>query len=258
MGHRRAVIYALVSIIVGLTLSPGFSAARASEDQLPDLIALPPSGVFIGPPNQSYDPLDPRTPMQNDLKFTVDIPNAGQWAVDIQAIKPGPEPLSLEGEQCVAWVNRWVCSQRESVGPLVWHQQHLHWHFNNFALYELRRLNPDRTPDMSEQGLVSNGSKASFCLEDTLNYSNQPITDSPPSYETCTATRQGISPGWLDEYDNTLPGQELPIIGVPDGDYALVITVNPDRTLFESNYNDNTAYAIVRIEQQGTVAEVVP
>ena len=53
---------------------------------------------------------------------------------------------------------------------------------------------------------------------------------------------QGISPGWIDQYNQAVEGQELNITDVPPGIYYLVSTSNPEQNLIESNYTNNTAW----------------
>jgi hypothetical protein len=62
-----------------------------------------------------------------------------------------------------------------------------------------------------------------------------------------TTLREGISVGYGDDYDAHLEGQEIDITGLPPGRYLLVHTVNPDRSLAELSYENNTSRALIRI-----------
>jgi hypothetical protein len=53
--------------------------------------------------------------------------------------------------------------------------------------------------------------------------------------------REGISVGWGDDYKAFLEGQDLPLDGVPAGQYLLVHRVNADGHLRESSYANNAA-----------------
>ena len=62
-----------------------------------------------------------------------------------------------------------------------------------------------------------------------------------------TELREGISVGWGDDYDAHLEGQEIDISDLPAGRYVLVHTVNPDHSLAELTYRNNTSRAPIRI-----------
>ena len=69
------------------------------------------------------------------------------------------------------------------------------------------------------------------------------------TYFQCGNERQGISPGWVDQYHQATPGQELDITGVPPGDYYLVSTSNPDGNFIETDTTNNTAWVRFRLER---------
>lgn len=58
---------------------------------------------------------------------------------------------------------------------------------------------------------------------------------------------QGISVGWADLYKSDLSGQFIGIGGVPDGDYCLVCTVDPNDRIKETDETDNEARLLIRI-----------
>lgn len=109
---------------------------------------------------------------------------------------------------------------------------HQHFHFESYAYYELRKL--DGT-------VVAPGRKQAFCL---LDYS--PLgDDSKESQYDCGY--QGISAGWSDIYDDYLPCQWVDITDVPPGEYDLVVKLNHQRVLAESNYDNNEVSVRVQI-----------
>jgi hypothetical protein len=107
-----------------------------------------------------------------------------------------------------------------------WNTCHQHWHYLNFANYQLKRL--DGT-------VVANGHKTSFCLLDVSQ-----ITPGAPS-EGFTCNNQGISIGWADVYASALDCQWIDVTGVPPGQYMLTVELNPNRLIEESDYTNNTA-----------------
>jgi hypothetical protein len=157
--------------------------------------------------------------------------------------------------QCISWTATYVCRERAIVGGFVWHDEHKHFHYQDFAKYELRRLAADGRPDYSSAGLVGASEKVSFCLVDSEPLALPP---SPTAYPpVCTATRQGVSPGWTDIYSNDLPGQQLSLDGLTDGRYALVITIDPPGRLYDSDRSNNRIEATVEIGGNLTTATVV-
>ncbi len=111
---------------------------------------------------------------------------------------------------------------------------HGHYHFKGFARYRLLDL---------EGTEVATGKKVSFCLLDLSRW--DPKANNAARFN---CDEQGIQAGWADIYDSGLPGQWIDITEVPPGTYILEITMNPDRILEESNYENNAASVQVVIE----------
>lgn len=199
-----------------------------------EIIFDEPSGTFLfGPPK---------------LRFDTMAQNRGAVAVDIQSEDVTNEE-NPPASQCVAWTAT-VCRERRIVGNFEIHPDHGHIHFGDFAKYELRRLLADDSPDMSATGLVGVSDKVSFCLIDVEKIRDDAVPVA--TYTTCNAYREGISPGWSDVYGADLEGQEFPLDGVTDGRYAIVVNMNYDNGLFESDYSNNRVTAIVRMANLGT------
>lgn len=108
---------------------------------------------------------------------------------------------------------------------------HAHFHFRNYATYELIRINPDGTP----AGTPVQSRKRGFCMLDTTPSKSD---QSPPKgryYMNCGNLtihgNQGISTGFGDEYVKSLPGQLFllsdPNEPVAPGLYIIRITANP-------------------------------
>lgn len=107
---------------------------------------------------------------------------------------------------------------------------HEHFHFRNYALYQL--IDP-------QTGKVWKAAKAGFCMLDT-DPNPAWLGGNPPrngTYRSCgTLTipgNQGITHGWSDTYRFFLGGQYFVLDGgdgqppVPPGDYIIRITANP-------------------------------
>jgi hypothetical protein len=127
-------------------------------------------------------------------------------------------------------------------GCMVDHPTHHHWHFEAMAGYRLIDPGPRRH-------VVSARPKVSFCLRD-----NQPIPGTRPRqrrafFGECGRNLvQGISPGWVDLYDASLPGQSLRLPRrMPNGVYCLVLRADAHDQLVETNENNNARARPVRI-----------
>lgn len=239
----------LGTILVALaTLGPPGSvqaghAKNSDPTQLPNLVPLPPYEVQIAPADDG---------LSTALRFTAATANRGAYALDLLAVRTGAQ--TADAHQCTEWATHRVCLTRENVGEFIWREEHNHYHFEDFALYELRRLDDEGGVDMSEEGLVAGGEKASFCLIDYERDgpASHPLYQQPYAvyWYACLTNvgYQGISPGWRDAYGAYLPGQQIVIDGVEPGTYALVQTADPDDRLLESDETDNVAFQEVQIE----------
>jgi len=87
---------------------------------------------------------------------------------------------------------------------------HGHYHIRDFSIYELVNLGGD---------VVVAGEKQGFCFEDSFKYGSNESNGYNCDY-------QGITSGWGDWYYKQLAGQWIDITGVPEGDYAVRVTIN--------------------------------
>lgn len=151
------------------------------------------------------------------VHFTLSTFNEG--TADLVLGDPGcPDCLQFPGPTCTNEL--FECS------PLAGHG---HAHFSKYALYELLP-SPDTTA-------VATGHKQGFCLEDTI--CENPVYD---------CGYQGLSLGCKDVYPPIVLGcQYVDATGLPGGRYLLRATVNYERILAESNYDNNVAERLVEV-----------
>lgn len=145
---------------------------------------------------------------------------------------------------------------------------HKHFHFRNYAKYELLRVNPD-----GSYGSPVQSRKRGFCMLDTTPNQNGNTSPRPRYYSNCGNLtihgNQGISTGWGDEYVKALPGQLFlltdPNEPVAPGKYVIRVTANPAFTaqngevcpvkdpqgfchmFAESNYANNVGQVLIEI-----------
>jgi hypothetical protein len=126
---------------------------------------------------------------------------------------------------------------------------HDHWHFEGFSIFELYSAD-GRT-------LIASSDKQSFCMMDTARLisppPNSPLT---PAYPECDPVVQGLSVGWADIYDVTLPGQQIDIQSLPDGRYLVRQTADPINNILEKDETNNVMTYIVEVT--GTRIVIVP
>ena len=130
---------------------------------------------------------------------------------------------------------------KQLAGCSLFHVEHNHWHFEEFARYRLVKPKTGRVMAASE--------KVSFCVRDSIRF-DATVPGSPGSlhYGECTQDSvTGLSIGWADYYGSTLPGQELDIRGLPDGRYCLRNEADPGGRLAESDEGNNGRSTSVRI-----------
>ena len=192
------------------------------------------------------------------LRFSNTVWNAGEG------------PLELRGETVSA--QRTKVYQRiydetsafseQVVGEFIFHPAHNHWHFENFAEYELW------TKAEYDTWIASNrvrgqaqkrGSKTIFCMMDTAKVQNLPGSPSTKAYSSCGQILQGISVGWGDTYGYNLPEQwiDLGTSKLTDGTYVLRSVVDHKNTLIESSSNtdiresheDNEAITVFQVRK---------
>jgi hypothetical protein len=126
----------------------------------------------------------------------------------------------------------------------VWSAGHGHYHlrdFNEFLLFN------------AHGALATIGYKQAFCAIDIERIA--PSASANARFANCN-TDQGISSGWADVYDSSLPCQYIVIDAVPDGDYTLQSTTNAKHTVSESCFGDNTEWTGLRIA--GNSVNVIP
>jgi hypothetical protein len=116
---------------------------------------------------------------------------------------------------------------------------HNHFHFNGYARYEL--VDPAGV-------IVAVGHKQAFCLLDSLSVG----LPGAPAEGRYHCGFQGLTRGFADIYDSSLDCQWVDITDVPNGDYLLRISINPDHVIPESNFDNNT------VEVPVTVAPPAP
>lgn len=125
-----------------------------------------------------------------------------------------------------------------------WDPCHGHFHFEDYADYDLI--------DVMSGGALPIGTKNGFCVMDLETWDPELAVN---GCETFDCRNQGIGAGCSDVYDAALQCQWIDITGIPNGQYDLRVTTNPEQTLSELDYTNNSA--TVRIEISDTEVVLV-
>jgi hypothetical protein len=119
---------------------------------------------------------------------------------------------------------------------------HDHWHFEQFAKYQL--LNAGKK-------LVVRSQKVGFCIapSDSVDMLLPGAVWQVPfigfggqcGSSTALWVREMLPLGWGDTYLQFLAGQAFDITGLPNGTYYLEVIANPEHVLHETDYGNNVS-----------------
>ncbi len=273
------VTTAAIVVVAALAIRPDASAGGSPVPLLPDLKELPPADISVcqNPPDASASvpgkcPGDSLSDHQArwQLNFSSAVDNVGRGPVIVDGSKSNPDSsVAMAASQAVRLSNgRIVTGYRRNVGSIYFDRPHSHWHLRDFELYELHR--------MADYAPVGPSQKSGFCLGDRYNSDyalrlpGEPLASDPAhrmldgdcglmdlaNKERYTSIREGINPGWGDNYDAYVEGQFIAIdpATVPSGDYVITHRVNSTRAnasthpLVESDYTNDAASTAVHIK----------
>ena len=220
---RRFTLCAITSLMM---------MAREGNAQVvelkPNLVALPASELSVV--------IDSATSRPN-LRFSTMSWNNGTGPLELGAGAIDLNQLTRKVYQRV-YLNDGTFNDYLA-GDFVYHPEHAHFHFEDYALY---RLVPVNAPGASER----QSAKTTFCVMDTNKMPNVP-GPAFAVYATCGAEIQGMSIGWADRYGAHLAGQSFDVTNSPDGDYDLIINIDPRLRILESNESDNSSCVRIRL-----------
>jgi hypothetical protein len=174
---------------------------------------------------------------QKLLRFSNAVPNTGGGPLEVYGtVQPDGTTFAYQR----VWNDNGTFSDYHA-GTFVFagHQDHNHWHFADFADYDLRAV----TASQGVGVLVTTSQKVTFCLMDVTRY------DPAAGSSRYRCSKQGITVGWADVYEKTLEGQWIDITRVPDGTYWLESVADPADRLRETNDANNTSRVRIQIDK---------
>jgi hypothetical protein len=191
------------------------------------------------------------------FQYTHDTFNAGPGPLIIQP-QYNAASGTYDGTQYLYTLSPsgvWSIAQTVPIaGEFFWHAVHGHFHFPlvSFGLYQV-------APDGSPGAAVVISPKVGFCIADSFIY--DPSLPNAGAFSnligSCSdpTSLRGLSIGAVDEYDQSDPGQSIPIDGVADGTYWFRAIADPQNFLTEADKTNNETDVLVKIT--GTTVQVL-
>lgn len=226
------------------------------------------------------------------LRVSVSTPNVGAGPLEVRAtttavcgtdtfynvsssfVCPNGQPLKQIINQRVYVKNGNAMTFFDRfAGSMTYHPSHSHMHVDDWGIYTLRTATAD--PNPLNWPVVGTGSKLAFCLMDygscstynghctdtngnTLTNSNFPNFGLGGGSYGCSPSVQGISSGYTDIYYQSLDGMWINLPpGLCNGQYWMVIQLDPYNYFLESNENNNVLAVPVTLTQQGGSTPVI-
>ncbi|MFI1822283.1 lysyl oxidase family protein [Lentzea sp. NPDC020367] len=281
MGSGRRWSAAALTLALALTLA---QPAGADEPLLPDLRQAPVgcAGGYGGDPSLCRDwdvclVADAQAPNGEcvtsgeiravRIRFTTAMDNVGEGPLMLHGRRPDRTSDEMSVRQAFQTsrggpIPGTYDDARRATATSMYYEPtptHLHWHLMGFARMQLR------TP--GGRTVVADR-KNGFCLGDRYrNADAGPLPDaaSPEGQlaerlkkSNCgrndpdaTEMFEGISAGSGDDYRKGVDFQWLDLTNVTSGTYDLVNTVNSDRTLVESRYDNNSSSISLSVQWPG-------
>ena len=238
----KRIVLVLTLALAAAALSGFATSAQAGDPgtaHLPDLVTQTPSDVRIQRDKATGTKV---------LRFSNTVGNLGIGRFELRPVHNAITDTTAAYQRIYTHdaAGNWSLQSEFPVGTFQFHETHNHWHFDDFALYELWNVAADGS--IGDTVLRSSG-KVTFCIIDTAAI-NLSLEHASPTrgYVSCNqGDIQGLSDGWGDTYTWNLPGQSIDIAGLPSGDYWLVSTADPDGLTSETNDANNSGAVKITI-----------
>ena len=210
------------------------SSRKPAKDTLPDLVSLPAWYIMTEVDDSGTD----------RLAFAANEWNAGPGPMVVEGYRR-PSGEVMDAYQFFYKNGEQVGSTK--TGTMAYHDapEHDHWHFQDFAKYELV------TPDGK---LVTTSGKQSWCLAptDPVDLSVKGAVwrpeatglDSTCGDRSALWLREVMPAGWGDTYGQSQT-LAFDLTGVRNGTYQIKVTVNPNGALHETTRANNVSLRTV-------------
>lgn len=211
---------------------PATLKAAPKTGPRPDLRALPAWGISL---SQEADG-------KSYVNFGATVWNAGTSPLLVDGFRRSGTELMDAYQYFFDAKGNQVGSQ--PAGTMEWDDRegHKHWHFTDFAQYNLLD---------SSQTLAVRSGKEAFCLANTdaVDYTIPGAKWRPDNTDlstscganTVVAVREVLDVGNGDTYTQERPGQSFEITDLPNGTYYIQVLANPAKKLAELSTGNNSA-----------------
>lgn len=217
----------------------------------------------VATPNIGYGPLE-IVPTNN---FICGNDTLWNYSSSFVTCPDGSEPKILIKQNVYHRVGSNLTREARDAGWMQYHPYHGHIHIDDWGQYSLRFNNPS-VADTLQWPVVSKSVKVSYCLIDlvpcsyfphncfdengnTLYDDDFPAFELGVGYNSCSYYIQGIRAGHVDIYAQGIPQS---YVRVPyeacNGEYYIVIQIDPDNHILETNENNNYLAAKANLVNQ--------
>jgi hypothetical protein len=209
--------------------------AKPPASALPDLVPLPTWGISVARVKKTKT-----QPASDQLDFGATV-SVGHAPLDVEGFRSHGSPI-MKAYQYF-WQDGHIVG-RVRAGTMGFDSKkgHNHWHFEQFAQYQL--LNSDKQ-------LAVRSRKVGFCIAPTDPVDLlQPGAVWQPSFvglggqcgsPTALWVQEMLPVGWGDTYFQSVAGQSFDISGLPNGTYYIEILANPQKVLRESDTSNDVS-----------------
>ena len=253
------ILSAAAALGASASAAPPAGPAAVGDPLLPDLRTQPPAEIYV---------------QGSQLRFSNTIANNGVGPVEIYPESTAGGDCDGDGDNAndrLAFQRIFLdsadprspgyfvrsqdtASTTQTVGCMIYHPTHNHWHFTDFSLYVLLYEPTSARVGRSE--------KISFCVIDTDHlFPSRPGSPANSYYGNngCGPTStEGMSVGWADTYGAYLDGQSIDIAGRPAGNYCLISRADPVDRLDERIDTNNGRRTRIQLDPAAGTVNVLP
>jgi hypothetical protein len=243
---RRRLLGALSIAVLVTALTPlGTAPTAAATDRLPNL--------RMG--NIADARITTTSTGRRLLRLSTHFINAGPGPLELRASRKSTSQISMAVTQRIRRSDGTWRIQPTTANAYYAGDGHDHWHIAQVQDMALLR----------SDGRWIRGAKIGFCFFDTGRY--LPSTPGSPvirgyfeascGRRSALSSKMGISIGWGDKYQWSLPYQWIDVTGVGGGTYLIRTTADPLGQISEASEGDNCGWASVSFSGTGSIVTVL-
>jgi hypothetical protein len=229
-------VFVVVATVAALQGGPAWAstAARSADtrDSLPDLIMLPPDAFRWGYQDG-----------QRGLRFTSLIQNIGDGPLDLTGERPDTRSSMAVTQNIFQSDGGSRSVSTRAVMEYSVKDGHSHFHVLDAALYRIRPVASTTWRAALKEGFCF-GDDADLQGRTPHHYPGDCGDDKPDVLRV----DEGLSVGWVDNYNWTLWGQFFDLTGVPlPGYFCVELAVDPALLFTEQTRSNNVASSLIHL-----------